>query len=419
MSRRIVKLCAGRRRRLGATRRERVRGTVRGIAAAMVAVGLGAALSTPVVADEAEIVWGGAIPLTGIYAQAGELGRKGIDAYIAYLNATGGINGRQVRLVTHDSGSLPEQSLAVFKQIMAEEPDVVAFYGDSTGFALLSAPEVNERYQVLMGGSSLATALADPVKFPYQFLTGPTYAEMVGMLLEYIAEQGGNDGAAPRVALFYSNLEFGRDPIPAAKARAKELGIDIVAEIETKPAGIDVAPEVLKLRRARPDYVIFHGYVTTVWPEVMAQAVQSGVDAMFMGTFWAMEPLIIQQLGPLADRYMGVFPYRYYWEQEESETLQLMAKVTQAEYLPTYALQGWFSGMIFTAAIKRTLDAGMELTGDNLKAMLDGIEEWDTGGLIGVPVSFSNNSIPIGRIYQGNSATGRMDPVSDWIRLDD
>ena len=63
--------------------------------------------------------------------------------------------------------------------------------------------------------------------------------------------------------------------------------------------------------------------------------------------------------------------------------------------------------------------AGKELTGDNLKEALDGIRDWDTGGLIGVPVNFRNNSIPVGRIYQGNSATGRMDPVSDWIVLDD
>ena len=60
-----------------------------------------------------------------------------------------------------------------------------------------------------------------------------------------------------------------------------------------------------------------------------------------------------------------------------------------------------------------------DLTGDNLKETLDGIRDWDTGGLIGVPVTFRNNSIPAGRIYKGNSATGRMDPVSDWIVLDD
>ena len=396
-----------------------VRGAARLAATAALVVALAAGLTVPVLADDGEIVWGGSVPLTGIYAQAGALGSLGMDAYVGYLNATGGINGRPVRMETRDSGSEPENALAIFKQIMAEEEDVVAFYGDSTTFSILSAPEVNERYQVLMGGSSLATVLADPVNYPYQFLTGPTYAEMVGMLLEHIAEQGGTEGAAPRVALFHSNLEFGRDPIPAARERAAELGVEIVAEIETEPSGIDVAPEVLKLRRAEPDYVIFHGYVTTVWPEVMKQAVQSGVDAMFMGTFWAMEPLVIQQLGPLADRYMGVFPYRYYWEQEESATLRLIAQVTQAEYVPTFALQAWFSGMILTEVIKRTLDAGMELTGDNLKAALDGIEDWDTGGLIGVPVTFRNNSIPVGRIYQGNSATGRMDPVSDWIVLDE
>ena len=400
---------------------ELMRGMGRNLAAVVLAAALIGAV-VPLVADEHEIVWGASIPLTGIYAQAGELGSLGMGAYLGYLNATGGINGRPVRLASHDSGSMPEQSLAVFKQVMAEEEDVVAFYGDSTGFALLSAPEVNDRYKVLMGGSSLATVLADQDRFPYQFLTGPTYAEMVGMLLEYIAEQGGADGGAPRVALFYSNLEFGRDPIPYARERAAELGIEIVAEIETQPAGIDVAPEVLKLRRAEPDYVIFHGYVATVWPEVMVQAAQTGVDAMFMGTFWAMEPLIIRQLGPLADRYMGVFPYRYYWEQEESATLRLIAQIAQAqgvEYVPTYALQAWFSGMILTEVIKRTMDAGLELTGDNLKATLNGIKDWDTGGLIGVPVTFRNNSIPVGRIYKGNSATGRMDPVSDWIVLDD
>ena len=396
-----------------------VKGGGRLAAAAALIVALAAGLTTPVVADDGEIVWGGSVPLTGIYAQAGNLGVVGIDAYIAYLNATGGINGRPVRMEKRDSGSEPENALAIFKQIMAEEEDVVAFYGDSTEFAILSTPEVNERYQVLMIGASLATVLADPVQYPYQVLTGPTYAEMVGILLEYIAEQGGKDGAAPRVVLFHSNLEVGRDPIPAARMRAAELGVEIVAEIETEPAGIDVAPEVLKLRRAEPDYVIFQGYVTTVWPEVMKQAVQSGVDATFMGTFWAMEPLIIQQLGPLADRYMGVFPYRYYWDQEESATLRLIAQVTQAEYVPTFALQGWFTGMILTEAIKRTLDAGKELTGDNLKEAIDGIKDWDTGGLIGVPVSFKNNSIPVGRIYKGNSATGRMDPVSDWIVLDD
>ena len=115
---------------------------------------------------------------------------------------------------------------------------------------------------------------------------------------------------------------------------------------------------------------------------------------------------------------MGVFPYRYYWDQAESSTLQTMAAVTKAPYLPTYFLQTWFSGMIFAETIKRTLDAGKPLTGENLKAAFNSLQNWDTGGLIGVPVSVRNNSIPVGRIYKGNSATGSLDAVSDWIVLE-
>ncbi len=383
-------------------------------AAGLGLAGLGLGAATPARAADT-IVWGGAVPLTGPFAKAGALGEKGLRAFVGLLNATGGLGGRQIELVLDDSGYKPDKALAIFKQVMAADNKAVVFFGDSTGFAKLVAPELNERYKILVGGTSFATDLSDPQKHPFQFMAGPTYADMMGILLEYIAQNRGSE--APRVVLFYSNTEFGRDPIAATKARAASLGIEIVEEIETKPAGVDVGPEVLKLRRAKPDYVIFHGYVTSVWPEVMKQSLTSGVKATFMGTFWAMEPLVVQQLGPLADHYMGVFPYRYYWEQAESTTLATMAQVTKAEYLPTYFLQTWFSGMIFAEVIGRALQAGQALTGENLKAQLDGIKDWDTGGLIGRPVTFRDNAIPIGRIYKGDSASGLMVPASDWIEL--
>ena len=94
-----------------------------------------------------------------------------------------------------------------------------------------------------------------------------------------------------------------------------------------------------------------------------------------------------------------------------------MAAVTKEPYLPTYFIQTWFSGMIFAETIKRTLDAGKLLTGQNLKAAFNSLQNWDTGGLIGIPVNVRNNSIPIGRIYKGDSATGALLPVSDWIEL--
>ena len=52
-----------------------------------------------------------------------------------------------------------------------------------------------------------------------------------------------------------------------------------------------------------------------------------------------------------------------------------------------------------------------------LKAALDSIKDFDTGGLIGVPITIKGNSIPVGRIYRADVKRKQMVPASDWIVL--
>jgi branched-chain amino acid transport system substrate-binding protein len=73
--------------------------------------------------------------------------------------------------------------------------------------------------------------------------------------------------------------------------------------------------------------------------------------------------------------------------------------------------------MLLTEAARRCLEAGNELNGRNLKTALSSIRNFDTGGLIGVPLSIKGNSIPIGRIYKADFKAQKMLPVSDWISL--
>ena len=72
---------------------------------------------------------------------------------------------------------------------------------------------------------------------------------------------------------------------------------------------------------------------------------------------------------------------------------------------------------ILREVAKRTLEAGKELTSANMKAALEGIKDFDTGGLIGVPISIKGNSIPVGRIYRADTKQKQMVPASDWIVL--
>ncbi|HDZ38288.1 MAG TPA: amino acid ABC transporter substrate-binding protein [Marinobacter sp.] len=379
-------------------------------------------VASPAMAQDKEpIVFGGSIPLSGVFAFAGVHIHAGLTDYTSWINSQGGINGHPVKYVMEDTGYEVDRSVAAFKKITGSNT-VPVYYGDSTGFMKTIASELNSRGTTLMSGASFATALTDNEQYPYQFVPGPNYTQMFGIILEYIATQG-KDGDMPTVAFVYSDTEFGKDPIENGKAKAAEMGIKVVEEIVTKPGSVDVSAEVLKLRRARPDFVVFHGYVLSPINEFMVQMRQMGLDTQFMGTFWSSDKLIINKMGADADGYMGVMPYNYYDSPESGPMLDALRAQAEksdpdAGYRPTGYIQGWFNAMVWTEVIKRTMDAGKELTADNMAESLASIKDWDTGGIIGIPVTVHDMSFPVGRIWRVNAKEARYEPVSDWIHLD-
>lgn len=378
----------------------------------MLAAAAGMALATGAPAAKADdIVIGGSIPLTGVFAFAGIAIEAGMQDYIRYVNENGGVQGRQVRLEYEDTGYQVDQSVAAFNRLTSQH-DIHLYYGDSTGFSRTINPELNRLGSMIMAGASFASELNDPEAFPFQFMAGPDYTEMTNILLEFIAEE--SPGA--RVLLVNSDTEFGRDPIEGTRARAEELGLTIADVIITPPGAVDVSTEILKLRRARPDYAIFHGYILAPIPEFMSQARELGLETRFMGTFWSMDNSIWGSVGEIADGFMGVMPYRYYFDEEEAPMLDYIRSV-RADYQSTGYIQGFLTAMLLIEAADRTLAAGQELTAENLKAALNTIEDFDTGGLIGVPISIPGNSVPVGRVYQYDAGAQRMVAVSDWINL--
>jgi len=336
----------------------------------------------------------------------------GIKDYLTILNEGGGVKGRKVRYVAEDTGYKVDQSMAVFKRITGQNK-VSLYYADSTGFVKTVNPELERLGSVLMTGASFAKEISNADKYPMQFMVGPDYAEMVTILLRYIAQT--KPGA--KVALVYSDTEFGRDPVDAARATIKSLKLELATEIVTAPGSVDVSAEIVKLRRADPDFTIFHGYVSAPIPEFINQAKSLGLKSQFMGTFWSMDNTTVMKMGPAADGFLGVMPYRYYYDTEGKSPMLERIRKMRPEYQTSGYMQGFLAAMLLTEAAKRTLDNGNELNGKNMKLALSSIRNFDTGGLIGVPLSIKGNSIPIGRIYKADFKAQKMLPVSDWINL--
>ena len=363
-------------------------------------------------AQQGDIVLGGSIPMTGVFAFAGIGIDAGIKDYLKIVNDAGGIKGRKVLYVPEDTGYKVDASMAAFKKITSQHK-VNLYYADSTGFSKTVNPELERAGSMLMTGASFAKELNDPQKYPLQFMVGPDYTEMVGILLNYIAKT--KPGA--KVALVYSDTEFGRDPVEGTRAAAKKLNLNLVSEIVTPPSSVDVSAEVIKLRRADPDYTIFHGYILAPIPEFINQAKAMGMKSAFMGTFWTMDNSTVMRMGDAADGFMGVMPYRYYYDTEGKSPMLEKIRQMRPEYQSTAYTQGFLAAMLMTEAVKRTLDAGKPLDGKNLKSALNSIQNFDTGGLIGTPISIKGNSIPVGRIYKADMKQKKMLPASDWITL--
>lgn len=100
------------------------RQTLTGIAAGALMTGI-----RPGFAQASEIVIGGSIPLTGVFAFAGVGINDGISDYVKIVNEGGGIVGRKVRYFPEDTSYKVDQSVAVFNKITGSNP-VNFYYGD-------------------------------------------------------------------------------------------------------------------------------------------------------------------------------------------------------------------------------------------------------------------------------------------------
>lgn len=385
-----------------------------GVTVAALSLGL---CTSGALADD-EIVFGETALITGVFGFAGNELHEGMVDYFNYRNENGGIKGRKIKHVFEDCGYKVDCSVAAFKKIEGEHKPI--FYsGDSTGFIKAINPELKATENTLMSGVSFATDLTDMDIYPKSFMLGPSYADQIKILLTHAA----NEKPGAKIALVHSDSGFGRDPVEAGKAMAKELGLDLVEVITTKPGSVDVTTEVLKLRRKKPDYVLFHGYVLSPINEFMQQIRDLGLDTKFMGTYWSSSELMVTKGGDSADGYLGVMHFNYFnmenspgkeWDAMRAYNKKVHPDKTSR---PNFYMFGWFQGMLWAELVERNLDAGKDLTAANLRATLEGLENWDTGGIASAPLTFRNNSFPVGRIFKANIAEKRYEPVSDVIEI--
>ncbi len=157
----------------------------------------------------------------------------------------------------------------------------------------------------------------------------------------------------------------------------------------------------------------------------MKLAKDYGLQTQFMGTFWESSRTLMKRAGPAADGFLGVSNYAWVTTGSNAPMLKAIDEIKRKrdpkyDGVPDiYYMQGWMSAMLMAKAAEEALAQGKPLTGEGLRDALRATKNWDTGGIVGAPVTFVNNSIPLAQVVRFEAAKDFVPtPVSGWINVD-
>ncbi|MEW6348238.1 MAG: ABC transporter substrate-binding protein [Thermodesulfobacteriota bacterium] len=365
----------------------------------------------PAAAEEQVVKIGGVLPITGVFAAAGKEVSDGLMDCLAVANQEGGINGKKIVFITEDSQYKLDVGKAAFETIMQRD-NPIAMFGDSTHLSKAMADAIRDRYRVLYSSASFSSDLAQAGLYPSIFIPGPTYSDQMGLILRYISQQ--KPGA--KIALVYSDTEFGRDPIPFARKLVPKMKLDLVGERAESPKPKDLNETVEFFRKANPDYLIVHGFAGACLTELVKKSREAGLGCRFIGTYWEVSKKNLMELGPLAEGILTVNPYAL-WPMDHIPMVRKIRELNaknhpEVSYRTTHYMGGFAAGMIFLEIMRHADKAG-KLNYDGMVEALRNLKDFETGGLTS-PLTCYNNSFPQARIWKANPATREFEPETDW-----
>jgi ABC-type branched-subunit amino acid transport system substrate-binding protein len=157
-------------------------------------------------ASDTEIRLGETAPFSGPVAVAGAIGQASL-AYFAAVNKAGGINGRQVKLLSLDDGYSPPKTVEATRRLV-EDDNVLMLFG-SVGTPTNAAVEkyLNLKKVPQLFISTGASRFRDPKNFPWTMAFAPGYAAEGKAMARYVLETV----AAPKIAVLYQDDDLGKD----------------------------------------------------------------------------------------------------------------------------------------------------------------------------------------------------------------
>jgi branched-chain amino acid transport system substrate-binding protein len=210
------------------------------------------------------IVVGSTLSLSGAFAATGVIHKLAGEAFVARLNANGGLLGRQVQWVVRDDESDQAKVSTLYEQLISQDK-VDLIMGPYATPNILSAMAVAERHgYVLPQHTAVITPLLTyDCQFPGWSLGAVPNEFIPNQIFDAVASLS----TPPKRIAILTNQNGSTDFISYGAGDnkngmvsvAKQRGLEVVLEVRYPPATTNWAPLATQVRDARPDFLINDG----------------------------------------------------------------------------------------------------------------------------------------------------------------
>jgi branched-chain amino acid transport system substrate-binding protein len=340
---------------------------------------------------------GAIFDLTGATGDVGTPYSEGVKGYVEWLNAQGGVEGHPIELISADYSYKVDVAEQLYTQYVSE--GVVAFMGWGTGDTEALRTKIAEDKIPFMS-ASYSAALLDMSAAPYNFLIGTSYSDQAIIAIRWAIDDWaaqGNSGA-PNVAIIHHDSPFGQSPVEDAKAFAEANGVGFMSL--PMPGGVtDYVAELAQMQTFGANYVIVHT-VSSPAAVLLKDAASQGFEAQFIMLNWCADEILLNLAGDAAEGVVGAIPFTPPTSPvpgHENADTYLKSQGSSLEEKGLHYTQGWWTMATMVEGIRRVVQAGDEVNGENIRTALESMSNFDTGGVTST-ISFSSTS------HRGNSS---------------
>lgn len=300
-------------------------------------------------------------------AHSGDLASYGVPSLNAVkivvdeVNANGGILGKMVEIVAQDDQCKPEIATSAATRLVSDKVD--AIIGPiCSGPTVASLPLFQNAGIIAISPTATTPALTDSGKNPLFLRTVAKDNAQAQLTSDFIL----NNLKAKKVAYLHDNGDYGKGFADYNREMIEKGGGETVLFEAVTPDAVDFSAVVRKLRRAKPDVIVFGGY-HPVASKLVQQMRRDRLDTPFLGPDGVKDETFLKMTGKDGEGVYASYP-------KDTTTLAAHQKARE-QHLKAYGSEPGFGYYNAYAATQALLDAIAKTGGTDTEQLNKALRE--------------------------------------------